>query len=399
MSLRNFLGTGPVSKPLVPGKVDDDYGFGQVLGHRDLCAAELFSGIGGFRLASDSLGIKTVWANDFSASAAEVYMGHFGNDVFAFGDLHDYLDDVPAHDILTGGFPCQPFSSAGKKRGHRDERSSAFEALVGVLERRRPRLFVLENVKRLLSMEKGAHFAQILRSLTAAGYVVEWRLSNTAHHGLAQNRERVIVVGQLGEEVKGSLLVGASDFCRSHVQAEWLKISQHGRAFPWWGIAAGDRFLASDLREPELVPAVLLRDVLEGSVEAQFDLTESTVSRLVESTRVDRYFDSVQIIWNQGGGARMGYTIYGINGLSPTLTSSTSRHYERYEIGGRFRRLTPTEYARLQGFPDGYCDAVGLRHRYVLFGNAIAPPLAEWGLRTALGDEVSELPNVSMTLL
>lgn len=74
----------------------------------------------------------------------------------------------------------------------------------------------------------------------------------------------------------------------------------------------------------------------------------------------------------------MGYTIFGISGVAPTLTSTTSRHYERYKIGNRYRRLTNVEYARLQGFPDDHCKAVSVYEQYALFGNAVPPPLVEW---------------------
>ena len=89
----------------------------------------------------------------------------------------------------------------------------------------------------------------------------------------------------------------------------------------------------------------------------------------------------VEIISNQAGGARMGYTIFGIGGLAPTLTASTSRHYERYQIGQRYRRLTPREYARLQGFADDHCSAVAGYDQYMLLGNAVPPPMVEWALR------------------
>ena len=76
----------------------------------------------------------------------------------------------------------------------------------------------------------------------------------------------------------------------------------------------------------------------------------------------------------------MGYTIFGVNGVAPTLTSTASRHYERYKIGNRYRRLTNVEYARIQGFPDDHCRAASIYSQYELFGNAVPPPLAEWAM-------------------
>ena len=77
----------------------------------------------------------------------------------------------------------------------------------------------------------------------------------------------------------------------------------------------------------------------------------------------------------------MGYTVFGIEGVASTLTSTTSRHYERYKIGDKYRRLTDVEYARLQGFPDDHCLAVALRDRYILYGNAVPPPMVSWTLQ------------------
>src|SRR5882724_4057050 len=158
--------------------------------HSDLrTTIEFFSGIGGFRTASDELGLETLWANDINPNASLVYRTRFKGRHLE-GDVHDFLELVPAHDFLTGGFPCQPFSSAGKKEGIRDPRGTLFQLIVDVLEKCRPRFFVLENVKRLLTMENGHHFATILSSLAALDYRLEWRLVNAMHLGLPQNRQR-----------------------------------------------------------------------------------------------------------------------------------------------------------------------------------------------------------------
>jgi DNA (cytosine-5)-methyltransferase 1 len=91
----------------------------------------------------------------------------------------------------------------------------------------------------------------------------------------------------------------------------------------------------------------------------------------------------------------MGYTVFGINGVAPTLTSSQSRHYERYQIGSRYRRLTNIEYARIQGFPDHHCDVISPYNQYALFGNAVPPQMASWAVRrTLLAGEPIKLPRV-----
>ncbi|NQT38636.1 MAG: DNA (cytosine-5-)-methyltransferase [Planctomycetes bacterium] len=373
---------------------------------------ELFAGIGGFQLAADRLGIKTVWANDICPKACKVYRSRFGNGELSEGDIGEKLGDIPPHDLLTAGFPCQPFSSAGKKRGIKDPRGTLFSYVVDVLRQHRPKCFLLENVKRLLTMERGVHFATILAALAELDYLIEWRLVNALHFGLAQNRKRVLITGvrvdllkpENGHRVLPVRLVTPEDLsCLSRTQLgwidsphEWKDISKHGAKFPNWGLARDSRFFSANLREfAEAQPTVMLREVLQDKVPSQFDFTESTLERIGNSTERNKFVDGVEILSNQGGGARMGYTVFGISGVAPTLTSTASRHYERYKVGNRYRRLTNVEYARLQGFPDDHCSAVSVYDQYSLYGNAVPPPMAKWaiGRLKTKGFSVRQVPN------
>lgn len=99
-----------------------------------------------------------------------------------------------------------------------------------------------------------------------------------------------------------------------------------------------------------------------------------------KNSPVNRLVQGVEILSNQSGGARMGYTIFGVNGVAPTLTSTTSRHYERYKIGDRYRRLTNVEYARIQDFADTHCSRASVYDQYALLGNAVPPPIVGWVL-------------------
>jgi DNA (cytosine-5)-methyltransferase 1 len=128
-------------------------------------------------------------------------------------------------------------------------------------------------------------------------------------------------------------------------------------------------------------------------------MTESTLERIAVSDHVNKYYDGVQILYNQAGGARMGYTVYGINGVAPTLTCTASRHYERYKLGDEFRRLTPDEYARLQGFASGHCNLVTPYNQYALYGNAAPPPLLEWALKRLISPESLNLNTLAHTQL
>ena len=369
---------------------------------------ELFCGIGGFRVAADRLGLQTVWANDFSASACSVYRDRFGLGVLREGDINGLLETVPPHDILTGGFPCQPFSAAGKKEGTRDPRGTLFQSIVEVVKKSRPRHFVLENVKRLLTMEQGAHFATVLLALTSLDYFVEWRVLNARHFGLAQNRERVVLAGTrmdpsvmspsgIAAHVRlapgADLASGPRGITALLGQpSAWRDVGRHGSKFSSWGVTFGGKFFACDLeRFSAALPQVFLKGILETEPEEQYDFTQETLERLHMNEAVDRFVQGVEIISNQGGGARMGYTIFGVGGLAPTLTASTSRHYERYQVGNRYRRLTPREYARLQGFADDHCSAASNYDQYTLYGNAVPPPLVEWVLRQLVHERPTHL--------
>lgn len=377
---------------------------------------ELFAGIGGFRIAADSCGLNTVWANDNCPLAATVYKDRFGGNEFVHGDITQVNNRIPSHDILTAGFPCQPFSSAGKKEGLNDPRGTLFNHIIDVLRRHEPKYFILENVKRLLTMGRGMHFATILAALTEMKYRIEWRLLNARWFNLPQNRQRVIIVGVRHQQPgrnpfweRDTLCVNLADpadLCSSRTIdfdeirrfEEWPMISKHGAKFPNWGIASDGRFFACDLSTfSDVGRTVLLKSVLQGErdVDEQFDFTESTIERLVNSEPVDRFVDGVEILSNQGGGARMGYTVFGMNGVAPTLTATPSRHYERYKVGGRYRRLTNIEYARLQGFSDDHCAKVSIYSQYALFGNAVPPPMVEWVMRRLHypGVQAAELPR------
>jgi DNA (cytosine-5)-methyltransferase 1 len=374
-------------------------------------AIEMFAGIGGFRLAADSCGIETVWANDIDPKASLIYRSRFGGEQFIEGDIETLHSTIPDHQLLTGGFPCQPFSSAGKKQGISDPRGTLFQQIVKVLRRRLPNLFILENVKRLLAMEQGGHFAAILSALAQLDYQIEWRLLNAADFGLPQNRERVIILGihrrlchDRSFDFSQIRLAPPDDFASApdralahlHTEEKWTPIARHGSSFPSWGIAREGRFFALDPPDfTERRPRVYLKEVLEANPADEFDFTESTLARISMNSEVNRYVGGVEILSNQGGGARMGYTIFGVNGIAPTLTAATSRHYERYKVGLRYRRLTNVEYARIQGFPDDHCREVSHYDQYSLFGNAVPPPLVGWVLQK-LGDPGASPPRASV---
>jgi DNA (cytosine-5)-methyltransferase 1 len=376
-----------------------------------LKAIELFAGIGGFRLGMEAANIETIWANDINKLAYQVYQSNFGQNEIVFGDIRQInLSEIPDHDLLTAGFPCQPFSPAGKKQGVRDEvRGTLFERIVEIIAAKQPKYFLLENVKRILTMEKGSHFRTILTALASLDYFIEWRVINPINFGIPQNRDRIFIFGTLVKHRPSAIdlekLEKISIFL-THNDAEHLKISHHPlekwlrpiREFTTknhnWGIAYQNQMYMQSLPAlPDIKPRKKLRDILqpESEIDPQFDFTADTLERIKQSQAVNRYYNGVEILYNQGGGARLGYTIFGINGVTSTLTASTSRHYERYQVGDKFRRLTNIEYARLMGFPDNWCRVARVYEQYALFGNAVVPTCIEW-ICSRIDRLVSETP-------
>lgn len=350
---------------------------------------ELFAGIGGFRIASDNLGLKTVWANEFEPLAASVYSQNFGSDVLRIGDINDLQHEVPVHDLLTAGFPCQPFSSAGKKKGIKDPRGTLFQVIVNIIKNRKPKYFVLENVKRLLTMQDGYHFATILNYLGELGYTIEWKLLNATDFGLPQNRERVIIIGYRGGDGAQSLLLTEEEARKVSTEIEpaillesllWDKVSDHTSRFLSWGLLKNQKFIMMDVKTEAPKYSISMKNILENNVDERYFFNEGMAERIKNSVKVNKFVNGVEVLFNQKGGARMGYTIFGINGLAPTLTCTASRHYERYKIDGNYRRLTPVEYARLQGFPEDHCMNISPYNQYSLFGNAVPPQMVQWAM-------------------
>ena len=159
----------------------------------------LFSGIGGFEKGFQQADptIEIVFSSEIDKYARQIYKKNFG--VEPHGDITEInAADVPEHDILVGGFPCQDVSIAGKREGLCGARSGMFFEIIRILREKQPRIILLENVRGLLSSNQGWDFARVLIELENVGYSCEWQVFNSKNHGVPQNRERVFIVGHLG---------------------------------------------------------------------------------------------------------------------------------------------------------------------------------------------------------
>jgi DNA (cytosine-5)-methyltransferase 1 len=156
----------------------------------------LFSGCGGFDLGFKQCGFNIVWANDIDKDAIQTYKKNIGDHI-VYGDIRKIpSEQIPNEfDVLIGGFPCQGFSIANSNRNQKDERNFLYKEIVRILKDKQPKVFVLENVKGLLSMEKGKVLEMILKDLSNLGYSVDYQILKASNYGVPQNRERVIFVG------------------------------------------------------------------------------------------------------------------------------------------------------------------------------------------------------------
>ena len=155
---------------------------------------DLFCGIGGFHYAAESLGLRCVFASEIDENACSQYEHNFGHR--PEGDITKIeTSRIPDHDILFGGFPCQPFSIIGKQDGFADRRGTLIYEIVRILKGKKPHAFVLENVKQIVSNNEGGTMRAILSALSAAGYDCDMRVLNALDYGLPQKRERAIIVG------------------------------------------------------------------------------------------------------------------------------------------------------------------------------------------------------------
>lgn len=283
--------------------------------------ADFFCGIGGFHIAAANLGMKCVFASDIDDFAREAYEANFG--IHPAGDINSIRPkEVPDHDILFAGFPCQPFSIIGKKEGFADPRGTLFFDLLKIIKAKRPEAIVLENVKQLATADKGQVISRILKDLEKLGYEVDFKIVNALDFGVPQKRERTIIVGILGD---------LSNF-------HW----------PKGGV--------------KMTP---LKKILEKKPDPKY-----FVSERIRKKRLKAHTPEITpSIWHENKSGNISSYPY-----SCALRSGASYNY--LLVDGE-RRLTPRETLRLQGFPDSYkivCTDSQVKKQT---GNAVAVPAVQ----------------------
>lgn len=282
---------------------------------------DLFAGIGGIRLGFESYDCETVFASEWDKYAQDMYEANFGHR--PFGDINKIKpEEIPDHDILLAGFPCQPFSIAGKGLGFADIRGTLFFNIESVLKAKRPKAFLLENVKRLTTHDSGQTFAVILEKLKALGYTVYHKVLNSLDFGLPQKRERIYIVGFLEKiDFKFPKPLG--------YYAHLAEILENDKD------VAKKYFLSSELKEKRL--------------------------KAVKGT------PPIPSIWHENIGGN-------ISALPYSCALRAGGSYNYLVVNG-IRRLTDREMLRLQGFPDTFKINIPYSQARKVAGNSVSVPV------------------------
>jgi len=303
---------------------------------------DLFAGIGGMRTAFQSLGGKCVFSSEWDAKAQETYFENFGE--VPFGDITKIeTTQVPRHDVLVAGFPCQAFSIAGARGGFNDTRGTLFFDVARLIEAKRPDAFLLENVKGLKSHDRGKTLATILNTLRndLGYYVPEPQIVNARNFGVPQNRERIFIVG----------------FRR---ESSFSKFS--------YPVPSRQRPVISDIKEREVVS-------VKYYMSTQYLRTLEEHRRRHESKGNGFGFEIIPddgvanaIVVGGMGRERNLVVDHRLKDFSPITKI-------KGEVNRRgIRRMTPREWARLQGFPNKFIIPVSDAQAYKQFGNSVAVP-------------------------
>lgn len=288
---------------------------------------DLFAGIGGIRRPYQKLGGECVFSSEIDKFAVQTYEANWGEK--PSGDITKIdASEIPQFDILLAGFPCQAFSIAGKRQGFNDTRGTMFFEVERILEYHKPKCFMLENVKGLLSHDKGNTF-KVMKDIleNKLGYKIYYKVLNAKDFGVPQNRERIIIVG----------------FKDHNVHFE----------FP----------------EPTGTPT-RLGDILEKDVDPKY-----TISDKIWASHQRRKAE------HRAKGNGFGYSLF--NEDSPYTSTISARYYkDGSEIliaqeGKNPRKLTPREAARLQGFPEDFKLVVSDLQCYKQFGNSVPTKMIE----------------------
>lgn len=314
--------------------------------NRHLKTVSLFAGAGGLDLGFLNAGFDIIWSNDIDKYAVESYRENIGQHI-VLGDINELIDEIPSHDVLIGGFPCQPFSMMGDQLGFDDDRGTLFFTIEQIVRIHRPKIIVLENVKNLETHDSGKTFEKMKNILSnklldqnGEGYEVYHKVLNSADYGIPQTRRRVFVVA----------------FDRSFMKENDVKFE-----FP----------------EP-IKLEVTLKDILDLKVDKKYFLSEKILPTIL-SPGTGKYYSKPEIDLKIA--RPLCATMHKMhrasqdNYVTDDISRATFEDSEEKRISN-IRRLTPNECRKLQGFPSEWNFVVSDTQSYRQFGNAVTVDVA-----------------------
>ncbi len=282
---------------------------------------DLFAGIGGFHLAATACGGKCVFASEIDLEAAKAYEANY--DIKPHGDITKVdINEIPTHDLLCAGFPCQPFSIIGNKNGFDDMRGTLFFEIAKILKVKKPPMIVLENVKQLATHDSKRTLTKIIETLNSLGYKTVWKILNALDYGLPQKRERILIVGFLDHDVEFS----------------WPKKKQTYKP---------------------------LSEILEDNVDDKH-YASARIYKKRQEKHTSKYSPG---IWHENKSGNISSYPF-----SCALRAGASYNY--LLVDGE-RRLTPREMLRLQGFPNGFKIVCSDSQTRKQAGNAVPVPMVK----------------------
>ena len=291
---------------------------------------DLFCGIGGFHYALSSFGAKCVFSSDINKHATNVYEKNFN--LKPFGDITKInTKDIPKHDILTAGFPCQAFSIAGKKKGFNDTRGTLFFEIIRISKEHKPKILILENVKNLISHDDGRTIKIIKKTLENLDYKVYYKILNTSNFGLPQTRKRIYFVCFKKNILKRKFHFPIGKNKQTH-----------------------------------------LSDFLEKNPKTVLEIKRNDIS-YKEKIDLGKHNKTIRIGTVGKGG--QGERIYDPRGHAITLSAyggGIGSKTGLYKIDEIIRKLTPRECARIQGFPENFIIDTSTNQAYKQFGNSVS---------------------------
>lgn len=309
---------------------------------------DLFCGLGGFRLALESYGAKCVFSSDIDNHVSKVYEKNFG--VNPLSDITKVNEnEIPKHDILCAGFPCQAFSISGKQKGFEDTRGTLFREVVRIAKFHQPELLILENVKNLEKHDNGNTFKVIKENIENIGYNMYWKVLNASNYGVPQARERIYMI------------------C---IRKD---LDNNNYIFP------------QAMEQKLCVKDILLNNGEEKNfvINKPYKLNEKKEERSI----FEIYNKPVRVgIVNKGG---QGDRIYDPFGQAITLSAEGGGNGARtglYYINDEVRKLHPRECARLMGFPEDYQLDTSVNQAQKQFGNSVVVNVLQYIVKSIIDE-------------